>query len=71
MKTLIFYGCLVWAFASCSASKQPNEVTMLDRPGQTELTESKHVKKRNAQENRDRVKYYNSLQHKNHYKPHY
>lgn len=71
MKTYTFLSVALLTISSCSSTRQPNEVTVLDRPGQTEFTSSRHVRQRNKHENRDRVKYYNALQHKNHYKPQY
>lgn len=55
------------AFASCGGVAE-KKVVYLDRPGQTEFTQTKHVKLRNGRENKKRQEYYNSLQYKNAYK---
>jgi hypothetical protein len=52
---------------ACGGSAE-KKVTLLDRPNQTELTATKHVKQRNGRENKKRVEYYNSLQYKGAYK---
>jgi len=67
MKSIsIIFSISLTTFA-CGGSAE-KKVTLLDRPDQTELTNSKHVKQRNGQENKKRVEYYNSLQYKGAYK---
>lgn len=52
---------------SCGGQAE-KKVVVLERPGDTEFTQTRHVKNRNGRENKKRVEYYNSLQYKNAYK---
>jgi len=56
---------LILAYSSCGSK---SEKTLADyyeaNPGQAELTANKKIKERTARENRKRVQYYNSLQHR-------
>lgn len=52
---------------SCGGHAE-KKVVVLERPGDTEFTQTRNVKNRNGRENKKRVEYYNSLQYKNAYK---
>ena len=67
MKSLFFVLIATLSLWACGGSAE-KKVTSVERPGETEFTASKHVKKRNGQENKKRVSYYNSLQYKGAYK---
>ena len=68
MKSSIILFLASVSILSCKSTVQ-KEVVVMERPGQTELTNTKQVKLRNGKQNRERVKYYNSLQFKNNYRP--
>jgi hypothetical protein len=57
-----------FSILSACGSSGEKKVASLERPGQTQLTDTRHVKQRNGRENRKRVEYYNSLQYKGNYK---
>ena len=67
MKTIYLIISISLTTFACGGSAE-KKVTLLDRPNQTELTTSKHVKQRTGRENKKRVEYYNSLQYKGAYK---
>jgi len=67
MKFIFYVLSISLTTFACGGSAE-KKVTLLDRPNPTELTNSKHVKQRNGQENKKRVEYYNSLQYKGAYK---
>lgn len=64
---ILFPILLLILLASCGGSAE-KKVIYVDRPGQTEFTQTGHVKPRNGRENKKRQTYYNSLQYKNAYK---
>jgi hypothetical protein len=66
MKKAYLSGLVFVVLAMSCGSK--SQKTLADyyeaHPGQTELTATKHVKARTKTDNRERVKYYNSIQHR-------
>jgi hypothetical protein len=67
MKPLYIIGISFWLMSSCGGSAE-RKVTEVNRPGETEFTATRHVKKRDGKENKKRYQYYNSLQYKGAYK---
>jgi len=67
MKALQFSLLLSAITMACGGTAE-KKVGSVERPGETEFTASKHVKKQNGRDNKKRVEYYNSLQYKGAYK---
>lgn len=67
MKPYLYFIFIGLAAAGCGGQAE-RRVAYVERPGQTELNETKHVKVRSGRENKKRVEYYNSLQYKGAYK---
>jgi hypothetical protein len=67
MRTAYFavIGFIALSVASCASKAQ---VTLADyyeaNPGQAQMTADKRIKARTAKENKKRVAYYNSIQHR-------
>lgn len=66
MRMKLFLPLILTGLLLVSAcSRKTNRLTQWNNtPGKTELTATRHVKLRSKQENRKRVEYFNSLQHK-------
>lgn len=67
MAKFILLSLTILLLGACGGTAE-KKVVILERPGDTQLTQTRHVKPRNGRENRKRVEYYNALQYKNAYK---
>lgn len=68
MKLIPYFLCAGFAafLFSCSGKQQKTLADYYDAeaPRKTELTATRHVRARNVKDNRQRVEYFNSIQHR-------